>query len=214
VNQLNESHDHDAIMQLLPWYVNDTLNEFESDLVRTHIDHCEECRSNIELLSQVQQVVRTDSPAPLVPAPRIEELLDAIDSPERDGPGERRWPLFAAVASLVFAVAVTVLLLGQSGTEGVSPIQFQTATSAVNGTSIDYVIELQFTPETDARAREAFFETIEVREPVISMNDYTYRVTVGLGALSLSDLERYIDGIESNPEIATAEVVAVQLPVE
>jgi len=214
VNQLKETHDHDAIVQLLPWYVNDTLDEFESDLVRIHIDHCEECRSNIRLLSQVQQVVRTDSPAPLVPAPRLEKLLDAIDSPEQDSSSGRRWPLFAAVASIVVVVAVTALLLGQPGTDSASPTQFQTATSTAINDSIDYVIELQFTPETDATAREVFFESIEIREPVVSMNDTTYRVTVGLGAVSLSDLERYIDGIESNPEIATAEVVAVQLPVE
>ncbi|MCK5326730.1 MAG: zf-HC2 domain-containing protein [Woeseiaceae bacterium] len=214
MKQLKVTHEHDAIVQLLPWYVNDTLDEFEMDLVRTHIDSCEECHDNIELLSRVQQVVRIDSPAPLVPAPRVKELLQAIDSPEHDRSSGRRWPLLAAAASIILVVAVTALLLVQPDTDSASPTQFQTATSAASSDSIDYVIELQFSPETDASGREAFFRTIEIREPVVSMNNFTYRVTVGLGAVSLSDLEHYIDGIEANPAIATAEVVAVQLPVE
>lgn len=214
MKQLKVTYEHDAIVQLLPWYVNDTLDESESDLVRTHIDYCEECRSNIELLSQVQQVVRIDSPAPLVPAPRIEELLEAINSPEHGSSSGPRWPLLAAAASIILVVAVAALLLVQADTDSASPTQFQTATSAASSDSIDFVIELQFSPETDATTREAFFKTIEIREPVVSINNLTYRVTVGLGAVSLSDLERYIDGIEANPEIATAEVVAVQLPVE
>lgn len=214
MKQLKVTQEHDAIVQLLPWYVNDTLDEFEMDLVRTHIDSCEECHDNIELLSKVRQVVRTNSPAPLVPAPRIEELLEAIDSPEHDSSIGRRWSLLAAAVSIILIVAVTALLLVQADTDSASPTQFQTATSPAAGGSIDYVIELQFIPDADSLARQALFDTIEVSEPAVPLNDYTYRVTVGLGAVSLVDLEHYLDRLESHPEIAKAEVVAVQLPVE
>ncbi len=214
MKQLKVTHEHDAIVQLLPWYVNDTLDEFEMDLVRTHIDSCEECHDNIELLSRVQQVVRIDSPAPLVPAPRVKELLQAIDSPEHDRSSGRRWPLLAAAASIILVVAVTALLLVQPDTDSASPTQFQTATSPAASGSIDYVIELQFAPETASVARQTLFDTIEVSEPAVPLNDTTYRITVSLGAVSLVDLERYLDRLESHAEIETAEVVAVQLPLE
>ena len=46
------------------------------------------------------------------------------------------------------------------------------------------------------------------------LNDRSYRVALGLGTVTLAELEQYADRIESRPEIASARFVAVQLPVE
>jgi len=94
------------------------------------------------------------------------------------------------------------------------PTRFETATSAPTIESINYVVELQFADGVGAEARTAFLDAIDARETAQPINKSTYRVTLALGSLSLTDLEGYIDDIESRPEISTAEVVAVQLPVE
>ena len=211
--ELHDTRHHDAVTELLPWYVNDTLDESERDLVREHISICEDCRENVELLSQVQHAVRTESPAPLVPAPRTNELLAALDGNDTGPTLHGRWRWIVAASVIVF-VGVTALLIWPHE-EGVDvPRRFETATSAPTVESINYVVELQFADGVGAEARTAFLDAIDARETVQPINRSTYRVTLALGSLSLTDLEGYIDDIESRPEISTAEVVAVQLPVE
>lgn len=211
--EFNDTARHDSVTELLPWYVNDTLDMSERDLVREHIDNCDDCRDNVELLSQVQRAVRTESPAPLVPAPRTAELLAALDGRGRSQALGSRWQWFAA-ASVVIFVGVTTLLIWPHD-EGVDvPTRFETATSTSIIESINYVVELRFASGVGAEARMAFFDAIDGRDTAQSINESTYRVTLALGSLSLADLEDYIEDIESRPEISTAEVVAVQLPVE
>lgn len=38
--------EHDAVQQLLPWYVNRTLSEIETDRVEAHLAECDECRDD------------------------------------------------------------------------------------------------------------------------------------------------------------------------
>jgi anti-sigma factor RsiW len=202
---------HDAITELLPWYVNDTLDKTERDLVREHLNVCDDCREAVDLLSQVQHAVRTESPAPLVPAPRNEELLAALDG--RSHPLRNRWPWLAA-ASIAALVGVTALLLVMRDTGVESPNRFETATSPPAAEAINYVVELRIADGVGAEARTALFDALDTTEPLRAVGESTYRVTLSLGSLSLTDLEAYIEDIEARPEISKAEVIAVQLPVE
>jgi len=211
VNELLHTPEHTALNELLPWYVNDTLNDTERQLVRQHLHDCEACRDDVELLSRVQRGMRTDSPAPLVPAPRKGALLAALDAAPRAGP--RRWPWIAAAASLLIAVAAAALLPLLRST-GVDPQRFHTATSAAGHDAINYVVELQFRPDVGATQRTALLESLGTNLLVVPVSERMYRITLGLGPVPLADLERYVSGIESRPEIASARVVAVQLPVE
>jgi len=211
--EILDTEHHDTVTELLPWYVNDTLDESERDLVREHIGVCDDCRDNVELLSQVQRAVRTESPAPLVPAPRTDELLAALDGRSGNRALRSRWQWLAA-AAVVIIVGVGSALIWPRGDGLDSPTRFETATSPASNDSINYVVELQFVDGVSAEARAAFFDAIDAPEPAISARKNIYRVTLALGPLSLTELEGYIEGIESHREISTAEVVAVQLPVE
>jgi len=211
--EILDTEHHDAVTELLPWYVNDTLDESERDLVREHIDVCDDCRENVELLSHVQRTVRNESPAPLVPAPRTDKLLAAIDRRGHRPLLRSRWQWLAA-ASVIILVGVTSALIWPRGDGLDSPTRFETATSPASSDSINYVVELQFVDGVGAEAITALFDEIDARGSVSPLSEGTYRVTLALGSLSLTDLERYIQDIESRSEVATAEVVAVQLPVE
>ena len=97
MNQTNLLQTHDEIDRLLPWYVNDTLGDAERALVAAHIAACRECRDNVAFLKYLQHGIGAESLTPLVPAPRPEELLDAIDrgnAPQL----QSRWPRFLAAA--------------------------------------------------------------------------------------------------------------------
>jgi len=211
--ELQDTARHDAVTELLPWYVNGTLDESERDLVREHIGVCDDCRENVELLSHVQRTVRNESPAPLVPAPRTDELLAALDGRDHSHALRSRWQWLAA-ASVVILVGVSSVLLWPRGDGLDSPTRFETATSPASSDSINYVVELRFVDGVSAEARTAIFDAIDAPEPATPAGKSIYRVTLALGPLSLTELEGYIEGIESHPEISTAAVVAVQLPVE
>lgn len=204
---------HDAVTELLPWYVNDTLDDAERSLVREHIGICGDCREDVELLSRVERAVRNESPAPLVPAPRTEKLLAALDMHGRRRTPNNHWRWLAA-ASIVAIVGLTSMLVWQRNDGIKSPTRFETATSAPATNAINYVVEIQFAGGVSAESRMAFFDSLETRDTVRPANNGAYRVTLALGSMSLTDLENTIQVIESRPEISTAEVVAVQLPVE
>ena len=63
-------------------------------------------------------------------------------------------------------------------------------------------------------ARSEFLDGLNAVETPLRTGEHSYRVTLAPGTLSLTDLEVYIEGIRSRPEVVAAEVVAVQLPVE
>jgi hypothetical protein len=213
VIHVSQTEHHDTVTELLPWYVNDTLDESERNLVREHVDNCKECRSEVELLQQIQGAVRTESPAPLVPAPRTEELLATLDQRgSKRVPGSRRQWL--AAASIVALIGITGVLTWQYNDGMEAPTRFETATSAPAIEAINYVVELQFVDGIDDATRKALFDALEAHGTARPADNGAYRITLALGSLSLNELEDHVQGIESRPEISTAEVVAVQLPVE
>jgi hypothetical protein len=212
VNELKQSACKGAVAELLPWYVNETLDEQERAFVRSHVESCEHCRQDVEFLARLGQAVRTESPSPLVPAPRSDELLAALDRSERRISMRRRWPGLAAAALILLAVAGAILIAPWEPSVD-SPTRYETATSSSADDVINFVVELEFGDGIGDLARSELFDDIDVMSP-IRTGEHSYRVTLAPGSLSLSDLEVYIESIRSRPEIANAEVVAVQLPVE
>lgn len=211
MNQVQAKIGHDELVMLLPWYVNGTLDEAERNRVQRHIEECAECRDNAAMLGDVRRAVCNGSPAPLVPSPEKERLLAALDHDSRRN-GRRNWPWIAAAAT-VAAVAITVAW--QLGSRpAAQPVLFETVTSPAIDQSINYVLEVQFVPDAATDTHGAFFESIGAGDLAVPLNDRSYRVALGLGTVTLAELEQYADRIESRPEIASASFVAVQLPVE
>jgi hypothetical protein len=203
--------DHEEAAMLLPWYVNDTLDDAERRRVEQHIESCPRCRDDLELLANVRRAVHSGSPAPLVPAPDKARLLTELDRAER--PAARRpWPWIAVAASVV---AVAALLVWQLVPRlAPAPVLFETATAPAATPAINFGLEVRFTPDVGPEERNAFFETIGARELAVPLNERVFRVALGLGPVTLAELEQRARQFESRPGIAAARFVAVQLPVE
>lgn len=200
---------HEAVQRLLPWFVNGTLDGNERAEVEAHVANCGECRDDIALLREVQDVVKSDTTIPLVARPRAQQLLEDIDAAR---PRRRQW-LATAVAAAAAALML-VALRGDDVPEPDSPLVYETATSTPVPGSVDYVIELTFAAGTDARARDKVLGEIAISHAPVAGSATVYRVVLQSQADTLAELGIVVGAIESRPEVAAARVVAVQLPVE
>lgn len=205
--------DHAWADRLLPWFVNNTLDEAERDRVRRHVDGCDACRASVSLLSTVQDSVRHATATPIVPTPQTRRLLENIDTLDRTGRRTRALTAVAFAASVAAVLVVTLLLPGreQAVTE---PARYETTTSPVQRVSMDYVLEVQFEPGIPLAAQQQVLNRLEVKEINHGGSGGVYRVTVSLPASSLAELEQYARDLAASGEIRSVHPVAVQLPVK
>lgn len=72
---------HQEAWELLPWYVNDTLQDEERRAVEEHLARCPLCRSELASSRQVALAVQRAAELPDVAAERIDRLLARLDEP-------------------------------------------------------------------------------------------------------------------------------------
>ena len=209
-----QMHDHDEIDLLLPWYVNDTLDPAEHDRVANHVANCKECQENVSLLADVQDAVVRNEATPLVPQPRVNELLESIntDSQSRQSNGSQL-TIYLASAAATLLLITTLIFTNPDDTAGVAQ-EFETATTTQNGASMDYVLSIQFESGTTPTDRDRVLQDIGARDVSGASEEGSYRVIVQLSTTSLEELDRYTGDLESLPEVISVSVVALQLPMK
>lgn len=201
---------HDDIEQLLPWFVNDTLDEDERQLVTTHVSTCVECRASVELLRRMQAIAQDESPAPMVPTPRSDTLIAAISAKQISKPFDGWWGL-ALAASLAAVLLVSIMYFQPPETE--TPNRFETATSEGTTATMSYEFAVQFEPGTTAAERQQVFDAVAEAEVGVQIEPGIYRVTVRLPIFSLDELEKFSEDLESQANVRSVNVLALKLPV-
>jgi anti-sigma factor RsiW len=85
-NSLNEAgREHDAVTELLAWYVNDTLNEADSHRVARHLQDCSRCRDDLALEQRLHAALGAERSVEYMPSASLKKLnarLDGLQSPE------------------------------------------------------------------------------------------------------------------------------------
>ena len=206
--------DHGWVDRVLPWFVNNTLDVDEQERVRRHLDCCDACRAAVSLLSTLQSTLRHTTATPMVPPARTERLLATIDNLDGKHARSRRLTVIAVAASLAVALVVGTLVLSNRQTVITEPVLYETVTSPASGSSMDYVLDVQFEPGVTFAAQERLLRNLDARDTNRSEAGNMYRITVNLRASSLEELEQYKREVESLREIRSVTVVAVQLPVK
>ena len=214
MTDFRQTHDHDEIDLLLPWYVNDTLDPAEHERVANHVATCKECQESVSLLTDVQAAVARNEATPLVPQPRVDELLESINTREQVWQRYRSPSAiyFAAAAATVLLIA-TLMLTNPDDTAGVVQ-EYETATTTQNGASMDYVLSIQFASGSSPADRDRVLQDIGARDVSGGSAEGSYRVIVQLSTTSLEALDRYTNDLESLPEVTSVNVVALQLPMK
>ena len=148
---------HDEYLELLPWYVNESLTDKERIRVMEHLSECTTCRAERDQLQLLQENVQKEDLE--VPDYRFSfsKLMKRIDANELNKVSteelpilsnsnslskrlvsDGRWPLFATAASLVLGV----FLLANSGLQEDS--SFQTLSKTIVQSGMPHRIGLSF----------------------------------------------------------------------
>jgi hypothetical protein len=128
-----DGNHHRKVWEILPWYVNGTLEGHEHDLVTRHILTCQACADEIERCQSIATAVRSAEETPWTRSPKqLAQLMERIDrgstsaAPKRlwnrvrewlekirlafqETPFSFRWALAAQTAAIVLLVAGIIL---------------------------------------------------------------------------------------------------------
>ena len=204
---------HNDVELLLPWYVNDTLDDDERKTVQQHLQTCAECRDNVELLGRMKTAVHGRAPSPIVPKPRIEQMLATIDADAEPATPVWRKHIFSIAASIALLAITALAIYGGRSSMPNLPARFETATGVAAATDMEYVFEIKFRQNMSADDRHRILEKLGAREILFDDDAGVHRVIVRLPARSLRELEQFGSDLKKNGDIQSAEVVALQLPV-
>lgn len=159
--------EHDQTLELLPWFVNETLAGKDLELVLRHLSDCRDCRLERDRLQQLRFLVREDDREQPDHRLSLRRVMQRIETSERnrdstrdfDATGARRrfLPLgiAASVVSLMLAGAAWLSLDGSTTAQ-----QYQTLSSDALNAGTAYRMELGFVnPIPAATLRQALIET-------------------------------------------------------
>jgi hypothetical protein len=116
-----DSVEHRLAQELLPWFVNSTLDADESAQVAAHLAHCSRCQRDAEEQARLRAVSLDAEPRHDVDRgwASLRSRLDAREAAQLYQPAARRWPpwkrwlpLAAALqAAVIFGLAATLIAM-------------------------------------------------------------------------------------------------------
>jgi hypothetical protein len=161
----HNSHEHDEVSLLLPWYVNQSLETAERKRVESHIRDCLICRREIRSLTDLEAVMENNDLIQISARTSFLEMKRKIEAgkqasssvvtpitrhPARSNLMRRSIIGLAMAASVVLAVAPFVFHRGAE----LTPAEFETlSTRTVQST--DEQLQIVFSPNLSATQRNA-----------------------------------------------------------
>jgi hypothetical protein len=132
---------HQEILELLPWFVNGTLNEHEQSIVNDHLKGCLECNHEVEVLMATSQVFHTTSEswADSIDQARS-DFLQQLDADNEERSYRSPWII---PTSLAACLLIAALFFGP-----MSQLEDSFETLGNNVSSERPVIQLVFHPDT------------------------------------------------------------------
>jgi len=190
-------NDHSEMQELLPWFVNGSLNEAEQSRVDAHLGECPECKLAVEQLVTVSAEfnLSTDIPDDLVDAGRrgLDRFMEGLP-PRRDSVRTRRVRSAVAVCGVaVIAIAIAFAIPGGD--------TFRTLSKVLPASETRPVVQVVFSPEaTEKTIRELLLQD---GNEVLSgpTRQGVYRVALGEGQRS----DIFVARLERNPDVIFVE---------
>ncbi|MFN7959953.1 MAG: zf-HC2 domain-containing protein [Thermoanaerobaculia bacterium] len=169
--------DHGEIELLLPWYVNQTLDDTEIAWVESHLAECAECRAEVEASRDLAQALRASALAAPFPHPgQLARLRARIDAAE-EGRLSRRlraaqnllgsWPRPARwlLAGQLAAILILAAALGV-GNRSAAPPTFHTLSDRAEPPA--RTAELRVVFADDASEKQIRELLLEIRAEIVA----------------------------------------------
>jgi hypothetical protein len=171
-------------LELLPWYVNGTLEGEEREQVRRELRSSLTCRLEYERLCRMRDLMREDDPEHAAAGRALERLMARI---QRDRPASRsrnaavwlrsaRWQPLAAAAALVTLAAGMAWWWSEN--RAIAPATYTTLTTNEPGDAGTPLLRLVFATGVPEEARRAIIAELglELAAPPAADGMYTFAV--------------------------------------
>jgi len=222
---MSEADLHRHVAELVPWYVNDTLEGRDRDAVIAHLPGCPACREEVARCQTLAAGVQSAVDAAGAPGPgRLERVLASIELLEATGaqrtgwrgrwragaewlgdlfqrtPGPVRWSLAAEAALLV-------LVIGLTAWPGVrSPsAPYRTLADGEQRAGQEALIHVVFTEDITERELRTLLRRVEGR--IVDGPSAVGLYTVDVRASTPDSAAPIVEILRGDPKVRLAEPV-------
>lgn len=215
-----QSQVHEDALELLPWYVNGTLEGGELVHVERHLKTCLTCRREVDSLKCLAQAIAESDDLQLSPQRAFSRLLNKIDAGEKTS--DHRWqslgkpfqclrrlvqsspPLVKGMlyAQLALLLLVVVLLAETLPWTQTRVYHTLSDSGEVHG---GWHIQIALTENANREQVRSVLETLNARivEPPIDSNTYTIEIPSSPDLLL--DLTQALERLRGHPSVQSAQ---------
>jgi anti-sigma factor RsiW len=165
----HDDREHQAMTELIPWYLNETLDETTRSRVDRHLATCPRCRADVAFERVVQGTLRAQRAVEYMPAASLKRLNATLDELQPARPhafrGFRRPPLRAVAASialLAMTVGLGVVTIGRLPGGGQESVAYHTVTTS-RIRSPDETIRAVFAPGMTVAELQSVLDDAQLR---------------------------------------------------
>ena len=142
-NRTEYSAEHHEVSALIPWYVNETLDEPARKRVDAHVDACTSCRDDLALQRRICDGIHAQPALDYMPVASLKRLhtrLDALQAgsapvqapaPEQQSRSATPWRGWMAASVAAVAVAVGLVVVDRWAQFDSRQPKYSTVTTAV-----------------------------------------------------------------------------------
>jgi len=196
------------VLDLLPWYLNGTLSDEETERVRNYIENSPELQSEADETDALLKVLGDDVPVPMLTHARIESVMERLDEkPSRANPvsklidrlTRRRGRSFfgsalpVALAAALALVAIVVIVPQQDSAEGVYETLYDDRPAVP--------IEVELANDLSSADAQALFEELSLE--AVQQPGGTYRIELPKET-SVGELYQMLQTLKTDERVADA----------
>jgi Putative zinc-finger len=169
--------EHPEFSALIPWYVNDTIDDRQRKHLEAHLTQCAACRADLQLERRVYADMAADPDVEYMPAPSLKRLhtrLDALDTLDNSPTDAERpvvaqpmrramsWNSLMAASVVIIALSLGLFVVDRRLSAPAVPQTYHTVTSPVPRAP-DEVIRAVFAPTITLVELQAILDESQLR---------------------------------------------------
>ena len=203
---LSQGPSHQDCMELLPWYLNQTLDASERLAVEAHLKECAGCRDEVAFLETLQSSARVVNRPPI--RDRFDEVLARIDRPKVVAIRSSqlvRWLVIGEAAAVVALLAILLWTVTAS-----PPGSYQTLSDLGSAEPTDAVVlRVVFDERITEVDLRGLLESINAQIVAGPNRAGAYTLRVGGEGLEGKAPAKLLERLRGEPFVRFAESVVV-----